>query len=54
MSFVTTTQFVVLINGFFSSSRGLRKHFPLSPYLFILVVEGLSRIIKEAMEHHDL
>ena len=57
MSSVNITQFVVLIKGvatkFFSSSRGLRKSFPLSPYLFILVVEGLSRIIKEVVGQNE-
>ena len=51
MGCVTSTNFAVLVNGkptnFFKSSRGLRHRFPLSPLLFLLTVEGLSRAIKE-------
>jgi hypothetical protein len=57
MSYVSSANFIVLINGeatkFFKSERGLRQGCPLSPYLFIMIMEGLSLLLsKSIFEHH--
>eukprot|EP00253_Pinus_taeda_P017324 PITA_17324 len=52
MGCISNVSFAVLINGaaspFFKSQRGLRQGCPLSPLLFLLVAEGLSRLIHKA------
>lgn len=52
----TTMSFVVLVNGvrspFFNPECGLHQGCPLSPYLFLFVMDGLSRAILDAITSH--
>lgn len=49
---VSSPSYLVLVNGsskgFFKGSRGLRQGDSLPPYLFIIVVEFLSRLLSKA------
>ena len=52
VTLVSMTSHSLLINGAptkpFYPSRGIRQGDPLSPFMFILMMEGLSRSIKSA------
>ena len=54
---ISIIQFSVLINGspadFFGSSRGLRQGDPLSPMLFLIMMEVFSRMLRR-VEGADL
>ena len=51
---ITTTKFSININGelvgFFGASRGLRQGDPLSPYLFVIIMDALSMLIQRRIE----
>ena len=58
MACVTSVQYSVRFNSMetevFKPTRGLRQGDPLSPYLFLLVAEGLSSMLKGAEDRGEL
>nr|GEZ44704.1 hypothetical protein [Tanacetum cinerariifolium] len=58
MEYVTTTSYSICINGslhgYFHGKRGLRQGDPLSPYLFTLVMEILTLMLKRKVEESGL
>ncbi|KAK4384175.1 putative ribonuclease H protein [Sesamum angolense] len=54
---VTTPMFSVCINGnphgFFKGSRGLRQGDPMSPFLFVLIMEVLQLMLKQLIDQNE-
>jgi hypothetical protein len=58
MSLISSSFFSILVNGVpsqpFSPSRGIRQGDPLSPFLFVIMVEGLGCYIKASIQNGSL
>lgn len=55
---IQSVSFSIMLNGpphgLISSTRGLREGDPLSPYLFLLMTEGLHALFTRAKEKGDI
>lgn len=55
-AYVTSVSYAAIINGgpstLFKPSKGLRQGDPLSPFLFIVVMEALNKMILKAREQN--
>jgi hypothetical protein len=58
VNLTSSVLFSILVNGVpskpFSPSRGIRQGDPLSPFVFILMAEGLNSMLKVAIKDHSL
>jgi hypothetical protein len=58
LGLVSSSFFSILINGSpsknFNPTRGIRQGDPLSPYLYIILVEGLGRLIQKEVAENKL
>jgi hypothetical protein len=58
MACVTSVNFSIRINGDltdkFKPSRGLGQGDPLSPYMFLFVAEGLTKILQRVVYNKEL
>ena len=53
---ISTVRFSILVNGtpssFFDTSGRIRQGDPLSPLLFVVVMEAFSKLMQKAEEEH--